>query len=268
LKYGLDDAQDDHVIDVLRGRNVYRAFKDVVDYPELYRGVKAIVGRGNETAGIIGKRHQAETWLDVPLSDSFSQVGGMWVNLMTETPPGEMYIATGYEVSMRSPKVQTATNEKEQGPSLWHVFAQHYPKSDKEHTTDVFVFDASDGTMHEAMLGIHYARVAKESMSQMLTRLTADQSVRRETRQLVQSVPPTKSTKDVTGTDSSAMASATEAPVCKPSTRNIAKEEAPKRRRDITEEVHELVANVAGIAVAVNICSCQRVNAQGSESKV
>lgn len=44
-----DDQADD--IDVLRGsRNVYRAFADIVDYPELYRGVRSVVGRANESA--------------------------------------------------------------------------------------------------------------------------------------------------------------------------------------------------------------------------
>lgn len=174
LALGQDNGRDG--IDVLRGRNVYRAFKDVVDYPELYRGVWSIVGHGNESVGVVHKRHQGQT-----LSDSFSQIGGMWVNLMTELSAGEMYIATGCEASMRSPKEQTATNRKENGPGLWHVFAQHSRKSDKEYVTDIFVFDARDGTMTEAMLGVQYARVARESMSKMLMRLTKDKSALRAT---------------------------------------------------------------------------------------
>ncbi|KAI1171386.1 hypothetical protein F4777DRAFT_593828 [Nemania sp. FL0916] len=177
---GLSALTDDQVndIDVLRGsRNIYRAFADIVNYPDLYRGVRTVVGRGNESAGIVAKRHQGQTWLDVPLSDSFSQVGGLWVNLMTNTPAGDMYIATGAQKSMRSPMVKTMTEGVENGPGLWHVFAQHHRKSDREFITDVFVFDATTGTMHEAMLGIQYARVSKESMSKMLTRLTTDPSV-------------------------------------------------------------------------------------------
>jgi thioester reductase-like protein/malonyl CoA-acyl carrier protein transacylase/SAM-dependent methyltransferase len=247
LTLGLGDEQDDHGIDVLRGRNIYRAFKDIVDYPEIYRGVRSVVGRGNESAGIVTKRHQGKTWLDVTLSDSFGQVGGMWVNLMTETPLGEMYIAAGCEVLMRSPTVKTATNGKEHGPSLWHVFAQHSPKSDKEYMTDVFVFDPSDGTMHQAMLGFQYVRVAKESMSKMLTRLTADELVLRVTKQLP-SLPTKIPNKSVAVAVPSATMSSDEFIGVKPSKKETGKKEKPpRRRRDITDEVHELVANVAGI---------------------
>ncbi|MCJ1402385.1 hypothetical protein MMC11_005605 [Xylographa trunciseda] len=245
LRLSLDDEQDD--IDVLRGPNVYRAFKDIVDYPPLYRGVRSIVGCGNESAGIVSKRHQGQTWLDVPLSDSFSQVGGMWVNLMTDTPPGEMYIATGAEVSMRSPRVQTAIEGRENGPSLWHVLAQHTRKSDKEFTTDVFVFDAATGTMCEAMLGIQYGRVAKESMSKMLRRLTTDESVLKITKQ-PPALPaaPTKTTNVVAApipTNSSYVTDAVKSSGQKRSS----KESKPSRRKDITDEVRDLVATVSGI---------------------
>ncbi|KAI0124996.1 hypothetical protein BJ170DRAFT_673048 [Xylariales sp. AK1849] len=242
LRLSLDDEQDD--IDVLRGPNVYRAFKDIVDYPPLYRGVRSVVGRGNESAGIVNKRHQGKTWLDVALSDSFSQVGGIWVNLMTDTPEGDMYIATGCEASMRSPRLQTPTDGREHGPSLWHVLAQHSRKSDKEFTSDVFVFDAATGTMCEAMLGIQYARVAKESMSRMLTRLTTDESVLKVSKQ-----PPaatTKTTKVVVAPVSTSSSYVTDA-VKSSQHKRSRKESRPSRRRDITDEVRDLVASVSGI---------------------
>ncbi|KAI4871010.1 hypothetical protein F4820DRAFT_985 [Hypoxylon rubiginosum] len=249
LALGLDDERDD--VDVLRGRNVYRAFKDVVDYPELYRGVRTVVGRGNESAGVVHKRHQGRTWLDVPLSDSCSQIGGMWVNLMTELSPGEMYIATGCEVSMRSPKVRTATDGRENGPSVWHVFAQHLRKSDKEYTTDVFVFDAADGKMTDAMLGVQYARVAKESMSKMLTRLTKDESVLRVTTQTLPSpVAGNKSAKHVAAAASAMFSSGNAgSSVVKPPKKKKrgSTENKPSRRKDITEDVRDLVSNVSGI---------------------
>ncbi|XXG95999.1 hypothetical protein Hte_002276 [Hypoxylon texense] len=248
LALGLDDEHDD--VDVLRGRNVYRAFKDVVDYPELYRGVRSVVGRGNQSAGIVHKRHQGQTWLDVPLSDSCSQIGGMWVNLMTELPPGEMYIATGCEVSMRSPKVRTATDGKENGPGVWHVLAQHSRKSDKEYTTDVFVFDAADGTMTDIMLGVQYARVAKESMSKMLTRLTKDESVLRATIQ--SSLSPVTGSKSAaapamfsSGNASSSATGAGKPP--KKKKKRSSMENKSSRQKDITEDVRELVSNVSGI---------------------
>ena len=245
LSLRVDDEQDD--IDVLRGPNVYRAFKDIVDYPPLYRGVRSIVGRGNESAIVVSKRHQGQTWLDVPLSDSFSQVGGIWVNVMTGTPPGEMYIATGAEVSMRSPRVQSAIEGRENGPSLWHVLAQHTRKSDKEFTTDVFVFDAATWTMYEAMLGIQYGRVAKEFMSKMLRRLTTDESVLKIPKQ-PPALPaaPTKATNVVAAPIPTSSFYVTDA-VKSSEQKRSSKESILSRRKDITNEVRDLVATLSGI---------------------
>ncbi|KAI1087105.1 hypothetical protein F5B19DRAFT_476760 [Rostrohypoxylon terebratum] len=245
LELGLDDDHDD--VDVLRGRNVYRAFKSIVDYPELYRGVRSVVGRGDQSAGIVRMRHQGNTWLDVPLSDSCSQVGGMWVNLMTDIPPGEMYIATGCEASMRSPAVKTITDGQEHGPGLWHVFAQHSRKSDKEYTTDVFVFDAATGIMHEAMLGIQYARVAKDSMRKMLTRLTKDERVLKINKQ-PSSLPATTTEAPHAVATPAAVSSSQFTDAVKPSKKKRSGKEAnPGQRHDITNEVRDLVASVAGL---------------------
>ena len=245
MRLSPDDEQDD--IDVRRGSNVYRASKDIVDYPPLYRGVRFIVARGDESAGIVSKRHQGQTWLDVPLSDSFSQVGGMWVNLMPDISSGEMYIATGAEVSMRSSRVQTAIEGRENGPSLWHVPAQHTRKSDKEFATDVFVFDAATGTMCEAMLGIQYGRVAKESMSKMLRRLTTDESVLKITEQ-----PPalpaatTKTTNVVAAPIPTSSSYVTDA-VGSSEQKRSSKESKSSRSKDTNDEVRDLVATVSGI---------------------
>ncbi|KAG6361743.1 hypothetical protein INS49_009971 [Diaporthe citri] len=252
-----NDQADD--IDVLRGsRNVYRAFADIVDYPELYRGVRTVVGHGNESAGIVAKRHQGQTWLDVPLSDSFSQVGGLWVNLMTNAPAGDMYIASGAEMSMRSPVVQTVTDGHENGPALWHVFAQHHRRSDREFTTDLFVFDAATGTMHEVMLGIQYSRVSKESMSRMLMRLTADESVLlKVAKRQNASAPATAATKSVSASANEIMAAGYPVSSARhvadgvsskpPRKKRSTNEERPPRPTDITDQVRDLVAAVSGI---------------------
>lgn len=253
----LDGSTDE--VEILQGRNIYRTFAEIVDYGELYRGVKRVVGRGHECAGRVCMKATRETWLDVPLSDSFSQVAGLWVNCMTDRAPGDMFIATGCEISMRSPHLarQLLQNkeEPEDGTDVWHVFARHHPQTDKKlYTTDVFVFDARNGKLAEVMLGIQYARVAKTSMSKILARLTTDKSVL-----LAGSVkqPSTSSS----STDVTQNAAAT------PSTVPVVDEKAPKKkgkdkkkatkekkvnkssggRPDITDDVRKLVAHVSGI---------------------
>ncbi|KAH8594185.1 hypothetical protein B0O99DRAFT_687826 [Bisporella sp. PMI_857] len=244
LSLNLD--QDD--VEVLQGRNVYRTFSPIVDYGEIYRGVRYVVGRGDECAGRVQlpKHHRGDTWLDVPLSDSFSQVGGVWVNLMTDLPPGDMYIATGCQLSMRSPKAPSRADT-----DVWHVYARHSRQGDKSFMSDLFVFDTATGQLVEVMLGVQYGRVAKASMSKMLARMTTDESVLRTKPQssphagasakpaLIEVNPAErvgKTTKKETKVSKG-----------KPSAK---KDKEPSGWRDITEEVRNLVATVSGIAAS------------------
>ncbi|KAJ6014708.1 hypothetical protein N7540_009299 [Penicillium herquei] len=241
LSLNLDEPE----VEVLQGRNVYRAFSPIVDYGDIYRGVRYVVGRDDECAGSVQlpKPHRGNTWLDVPLSDSFSQVGGLWVNLMTDLPPGDMYIATGCQLSMRSPTASSRADT-----DVWHVYARHSRQGDKAFMTDLFVFDATTGQLIEIMIGVQYGRVAKASMSKMLARMTKDESVLRikaPASQPVKSVPVVPNT-----VENSRKATKT-----KPEARNTRanakkekkKDKAPSGWRDITEEVRNLVATVSGI---------------------
>ncbi|KAI3390921.1 hypothetical protein diail_8348, partial [Diaporthe ilicicola] len=222
-------------VEILQGRNVYRSFSSIVDYGDVYRGVRYLVGHGQECAGQVQlpRHHRVDTWLDVPLSDSFSQVGGLWVNLMTDLPPGDMYIATGCEVSMRSVRAPSRANT-----DVWHVYARHSRQGDKTYMTDVFVFNAGTGLLVEVMLGVQYGRVAKASMSKMLSRLTTDKSVLRtvtpsapdEATPNINKHPRTKDVK-----------------IVKDDQPEKPKAKVPSSKRDMTEEVRNIVAIVSGI---------------------
>ncbi|ERF73358.1 hypothetical protein EPUS_08300 [Endocarpon pusillum Z07020] len=155
--------------DIIQGRNIYRTFAEILDYGEMYRGLQKLVGKSNKSAGRVVKQHTGETWLDTHLSDCFSQVGGIWVNCMTDRAPTDMFIANGFEKWIRSPNSGIPVTQ----PSVWDVLAYHHRKSDKAYVTDIFVFDATTGVLMEVILGINYAKVPKLSMSKILSRLTA-----------------------------------------------------------------------------------------------
>lgn len=239
---------DEDGVEVLQGRQVYRAFGPVVEYGDVYRGVRHVVGRGGECAGRVqlARQHRqgAGSWLDVPLSDSFSQVGGLWVNAMTDVPADEMYIATGCELSMRSPRHTLAARAE---TDVWHVYARHSPQGDKAFMTDLFVFDPSTGQLVEVMLGVQYGRVAKSSMSRMLARMTKDESVLR--------LKASPAAQAAAALPAATVADGTEGKSKKP--RQPKKKNPPggkksksstaNGRRDMTEEVRNLVASVSGI---------------------
>ncbi len=156
--------------DIIHGaRNIYRAFSEVVDYPQPYRGVQRLVGKGNESAGRVVRQASRETWLDMHLADGLSQVAGIWVNCMTDCDPGDMYIAVGFEKWIRSPMLKK--DDYVRGDT-WDVLARHEKVSDKAFLSDIFIFDAERGCLEEVILGVNYHRVSKRSMSKTLTRLT------------------------------------------------------------------------------------------------
>ncbi|KAK4038293.1 hypothetical protein C8A01DRAFT_37750 [Parachaetomium inaequale] len=242
----LDLGLDTDGVEVLQGRNLYRTFNPIVDYGDMYRGVRYLVGHGQESAGQVQlpKHHRGDTWLDVPLSDSFSQVGGLWVNLMTDLPPGDMYIATSCEVAMRSARAPPHAETE-----VWHVYARHSRQGDKAYMTDLFVFDAATGLLVEVMLGVQYGRVAKASMSRMLACMTTDESVLR-----TKALPPPPATTASPAVPAATSALAETTPVKRSSKKMVEKkEDKPKKektasgRRDITDEVRNLVASVSGI---------------------
>ena len=221
-----DDADD-----IIQGRNIYKTFAEIVDYGEQYRGLKRLVGLGNECAGRVVKKYTQETWLDTHLTDCFSQVGGIWVNCMTNRAPEDMFIASGCELLIRSPKIR---NESPR-PEVWDVFAYHHRESDKAYTTDVFTFDGTTGELMEVMLGIKHAKVAKASMQRILARLLPEvakpaagpgQSLN------VASKAPAASSKSVENI-------------------SVAKTKAPKKqqsaRPDIKSTVRTLLSNVSGL---------------------
>ncbi|PVH94018.1 putative polyketide synthase [Periconia macrospinosa] len=237
----LNRSDDDDEVDILQGRNVYRAFSDVVDYGKLYQGVRRVVGRVGECAGRVQMKHRGETWLDVPLSDSFSQVGGLYINCMTDKPVTDMFIATGCEMSIRSPRL--ARVAKHELPDSWHVLARYHRQAEKVYTSDVFVFDATNGMLTEVMIGITFARVAKASMSKMLLRLTTDESVLK-TKPLQGQASLPKSTAPIfkpTPQQPQVLNNAgTEAPVAK-------KSPAKPSRPDVTNDLRKLVAEISGV---------------------
>ena len=161
--------QSQNAEDIIQGRNIYKTFSEVVDYGVGYQGLQKLVGQGNESAGRVVKTYNPETWFDALLSDCFCQVGGIWVNCMTDRAPSDMYIANGIEQWIRSPKIRQDSSR----PDTWDVFAYHHHPSEKSFLTDIFIFNAKTGGLMEVILGISYVKIAKASMSKLISRLTA-----------------------------------------------------------------------------------------------
>ncbi|GAB1198685.1 hypothetical protein APSETT444_008013 [Aspergillus pseudonomiae] len=155
---------DPNISEIIQGRNVYRTFAEIVDYSEPYRGVQKLVGSDNESAGRVVKRYTGQTWADTCLCDSFSQVGGFWVNCMTDRAPSDMYLASGMERWMRSPIYADPATPR---PDTWDILARHEQRDDY-YTSDIFVFDPTTGQLVEIFLGMKYTKVKKATFSKII----------------------------------------------------------------------------------------------------
>jgi acyl transferase domain-containing protein/thioester reductase-like protein/acyl carrier protein/SAM-dependent methyltransferase len=250
----LASAGDNENVEVLQGRNVYRTFGEFVDYADMYRGVRSVIGLASECAGRVVGRYAGQTLLDTLLDDSFSQVAGIWVNCMTDLAPGDMYIATGIDLSMRSPRQIVGTHRSQEN---WHVYVRNTRQSETTYLSDVFVFDAATSELAEVMLGIQYSRISKASMSRMLTKLTKDKSVLRTP---TGAVPGASTPVPAAGKDDVSIAPGftTQQRDAIPSAANDSKKQPKKKkekkpassgRPDISDEIRKLVATVAGMDV-------------------
>ncbi|KIA75723.1 polyketide synthase [Aspergillus ustus] len=213
-------------IHLLQGRNVYQGFSDVIQYTDLYHSLWRLVGNGSESAGCVLRKRSHETWLDVPLSECFMQTGGIWVSCMTDRSPDDVFIATGCEQWMRSPKLAAARDNKEEGPEVWHVLARHQKVSDKVYLTDVFVFDSTTGQLTEVILGTKFSRIPKTVMRKILTEYMPGAPERAEheiVRKRVESAPKALPV-SVSATPSK-----------------------PAAQVDISEQVRQLLSSVSGI---------------------
>ena len=160
---------DGNVADeVIQGRNIYKAFSEVVKYSETFKCVQKIVSKDNESAGRVVKKATGESWIDTGLFDSFCQIAGVFVNCMTDTPESDMYISDRVDQWFRSPKIRADNG----WPEVFNVFCCHQRPSEKQYISDVFIFDPRNGALLEVILGIHYQRVPKDTMRKVLLKVT------------------------------------------------------------------------------------------------
>ena len=159
-------------VDVLQGRQVYRAFSDFIEYSDQYNAMHTVVGKKTECAGRVHRRHAGESFLDIALHDSFKQVSGLFLNCMSDAKPGEIHIGSDVELVMRSPR---GILQPGQTQDVWHVYARHSQVSAKVYIADAFVFNAANGELVEVILGLQYTRMSIDSMKRLLLNLTRDE---------------------------------------------------------------------------------------------
>lgn len=222
-------------VEILQGRSIYRAFKDIVDFGKQYRSLCWLVGRGNESAGRFSRTQQNDAWFDKLRGEHISQVGGIWVNCMTDSSPSDVFLGTEIETWMVSPDWANRPL-----PDQCDVLSRHmHHKETGNYTTDSFVFDPVSGDLIEVLLGVRFTRTPRASFIRALQRLTpgATTGISGLTSQTMSQPDP------IPVTSSQPMTDPPRKVATKPNTA-----EAPAR--DLLREMTEVVANLVGVDAA------------------
>ncbi|GAQ08086.1 hypothetical protein ALT_5407 [Aspergillus lentulus] len=225
-----------HADEVLQGRNIYRAFEQVVKYGKPFRCVTKIAGIENESAGQVIKSYQEEAWIDSVLTECFCQVAGIFVNLMTHSSDLDdrgIFVCDGISRWTRRPRLGTTSSLSDH----WEVFAVHHKESETKYVSDVFAFDPRDGSLVEAILGLSYQRVPMESIRKVLSR-AAEQTHAPASA----GIPPSVSMTPVRESTPSA-SSPYPVPVNEPVKKKAAKQPGP----DVWAKTREIICNLSGL---------------------
>ncbi|KAI1171111.1 putative polyketide synthase [Nemania sp. FL0916] len=158
-------------VEVLKERSVYRMFRNVVDFGKQYRSVRCLVGRSTENAGRITRTEENDTWYEQIRGEHISQVGGIWVNCMTDHSPSDIFVGTFIEMSMVSPDWANRPL-----PMQCDLLARHSLNQETgDYTTDTFVFDPTSKDLIEVLLGVRYTKTSSASFARLLQRMTTSQ---------------------------------------------------------------------------------------------
>ncbi|KAI1394380.1 citrinin polyketide synthase [Hypoxylon trugodes] len=233
-----DLLRGDLADDVLQGRNIYRAFEQVVDYKEHLRHVTKIAGKDLDAAGRVTKAYEGENWIDPVLTECFCQVTGIFVNLMTDASDLSkrgIFISERIARWIRNPKLSGTGSQSD----VWEVFAVHHRESETKYISDVFAFDARDGSLVEAVLGISYVKVPLEGFRRILSR--GAQSASQPPTTAATSAPSQVQAPEP-------VAAAPTATSAAPSQPKAAAKKAPKAAGpDIAGKTRDIVCNLSGL---------------------
>ncbi|KAI1187676.1 putative polyketide synthase [Nemania serpens] len=238
----LEMMSSGNVDEILSHRNIYNIFSEIVEYSDEYRGLQKLVAQGSQSAGYVTRKPKAlpKSVDDAFMTEAVCQVGGIYVNCMTGRAPSEIFLATGIERWIRSPKAEHGGVQ----PEAYHVLASHHQTSDKTFLTDVLVYDVHDGALVEAILGISFAKVAKLTMQKLLTRLTPGLNQKSSTANAASTLPVHVDDLPVSVHTPAAKSLQ---PALPPMTLKVPKAKKGLPKPDVTDKVKEILADLSGL---------------------
>ncbi|KAK2037940.1 ketoacyl-synt-domain-containing protein [Colletotrichum somersetense] len=160
--------------EAVQGKLVYKVFSRVVQYGDIYQGVRRVVGStdGAIVAEVVLPEPQPACTQDLvstPVAiDNFFQVPGLYANCLAPCPPDDVLVSTRVDRVQLSPDFGKA-QAKGSSPG-WDVFAISTATSDRESSNDIFVTDKITGRLVFVAFGAKFSRVRMASLAKILSR--------------------------------------------------------------------------------------------------
>jgi acyl transferase domain-containing protein/acyl carrier protein/nucleoside-diphosphate-sugar epimerase/SAM-dependent methyltransferase len=147
--------------------NIYKIFHPIVDYQvEEYKSLNKIVSKPGVSAGRV-VRPKEKPASEVAINEAFCQVSGIYLNSMTNSEDGELFLANKVDQWVQPKNVDSKSKA-----DSFDVYVLHQERSSKEHVSDIFVFDPASGKLTCMILGLHFTKVSRPGIQKLLTKLS------------------------------------------------------------------------------------------------
>ncbi|KAF6806725.1 Iterative polyketide synthase CazM 3 [Colletotrichum sojae] len=163
-----EEIKNNQDAEAMHGKHIYRAFDRVVEYSDLFKGIKSIICVGVEAAGTVRyspdeKAPADQRLADAPMVDSFMQLGGFMANYFNESaPPDCLFVCHHIQRAHFGPSFSPDARE-------WHVFATIAAVDEDNLSADVYVSEARGGKTVFVALGMEFTKISRSSAARMIS---------------------------------------------------------------------------------------------------
>ncbi|KZL87534.1 polyketide synthase [Colletotrichum incanum] len=152
----------------MHGKHIYRAFSQVVEYSEAFRGIKTIARLGSEAAGTVRIFPNSEDppdqrLTDTPMVDSFMQFGGFLVNYFNEkTSSDSLFVCHRVQRVQVGPTFTPDSHE-------WSILANMTAVDQGNLSADVYVSETRSKKIVFTALGMDFTKMSRASFKRIVS---------------------------------------------------------------------------------------------------
>ncbi|KAK8010994.1 polyketide synthase [Apiospora arundinis] len=153
--------------ETMRGKHIYRAFSQIVQYSDLFKGIKTVSCLGGEAVAEVCISSNAivaadQRLTDTPMIDSFLQIAGFMSNYFNDTSsPGSLFLCHHIEHLEFGPMLSPDAGH-------WVVFASMTDNTEDHTSVDVYVFDKNSKRLVLTALGMDFSKISCSVLTRIL----------------------------------------------------------------------------------------------------